>query len=96
MAADVVVGERRLAGSGFADFSVGDEAGFDEGLEAIADSEDEAIAVLEKVHDGVGDAGTTQDGGDEFSGACGFVSGAESTRDGDDLRLGNLLSESDE
>ena len=96
MAADVVVGECRLAGSRFADFTVGDEASFDESLEAIADSEDESIAVLEKVHDGIGDAGATQDGGDKFSGACWFISGAESTWDSEDLRLGNLLSESDE
>ena len=51
--------EGRGAGLWITDFAVGDEAGFDEGLEAVADSEDEAIAIFEEVHHSVGDLWVT-------------------------------------
>ena len=67
VAADVVVGECRCAGLGVTDFAVGNESGFDEGLKAIADAENEAVAVLEKVHHSVGHDGAPENGGDEFA-----------------------------
>ena len=46
MATDVVVSESGLPRLWFTDFAEGDEAGFDEGLEAITDSKDEAVAIF--------------------------------------------------
>jgi hypothetical protein len=78
---------------GLTDFPVGDEAGFDEGLEAVADAEDEAVAVLEQVHDGIGHARAADDGGDEFGGAVGFVAGAEAAGEHEDLGLADFSGE---
>lgn len=96
MAADVIIGEGRRAVLGLADFAVGDEAGFDEGLEAVTDSEDEAVAIFEEIHHGIGDARRAEDGGDKFSGAGGFITSAEASRDGENLGLGNFFRESGE
>lgn len=103
--ADLAVGEPRAVGVRDAGGDVGgdvacdgvvgeghvfaEEAGFDEGLEAVADAEDEALAVLVEVGDGIGDLGVAQDGGDEFGGAIGFVAGAEATGEHENLRLGD-------
>ena len=67
MAADVVECEGRLTCGGFPDLSVWDEACFDEGLEAIADPENESIAVVDEVHDRVCNLWVTENGGDELT-----------------------------
>ena len=85
MATDIVVGESRCAALGVTNFAVGNEAGFDESLEAVTDSEDESIAVLEEVHDGIGDAWAAENGGNKFAGSCGFVSGAKAAGEDKDL-----------
>ena len=80
--ADLAVGEPRGVGVGDAGGDVGgdvardgvvgeghlfaEEAGFDEGLEAVANAEDESLACLGEVGDGFGDLGIAEDGGDEF------------------------------
>ena len=75
---------------------VGQEAGFDEGLEAVADTEKEAAAVFEEVGDGVRDPGVAEDGGDEFGGAVGFVSRGEAAGDEQDLGLTDAIREGGE
>ena len=91
--ADGVVDECRGVGAGFADFAIGHQAGFDEGLEAVADAEDEAVAVDEQVHDGVRHARAADDGCDKLGGAVRFVAGAESAGEHQDLRVADLLRE---
>ena len=59
VARDGVVGEGGRAARG-------EEARFHEGLEAVADAEDEALARLVEIGNGIGDAWIAQDGGDEF------------------------------
>ena len=93
VAADFVVDEGRRVGAGLTDLAVGDEAGFDECLEAVADAEDEAVTFFEQVHDGIRHARAADDGGDEFGGAVGFVAGAEATGEHEDLRLADFFRE---
>lgn len=93
VAADVVVDQGRGTGGGLADLAVGDEAGLDQGLEAVADAEHEAVAVLQQVHDGIGHPRVADDGGDEFRGAVGLVAGAEAAGEHQDLRLADLPRE---
>ena len=90
---DVIVGEGRSTGLWIANFAVGNEPGFDECLEAVADAEDETVAVLEEVHDRIGNARAAQDGGDEFPGTGGFVSGGEATGKHEDLGALDVVGE---
>lgn len=85
MSSDIVRGEGRGLGLGIADLTVRDEAGFDEGLEAVANAENETVTFRDEFHHRVADDGVTQDGGDEFAGAIGFVTGAEAAWDEQDL-----------
>ena len=64
---------------------MGCEAGFDKRLEAVADAEDESIAILEKVGNCVGNPRVPQNGRDEFCGTIRFVAGREAAGDEEDL-----------
>ena len=93
MTADRVVDEGGRVGRGLADFAVGDEAGFDQCLEAVADAEDESVAMMDQVHDCFGDFRAADDGSDEFCRAIGFVAGAESAGEHEDLALADFCGE---
>lgn len=93
VAGDVVVDEGGGVCGGFDDFAVGGEAGFDECLEAVADAEDEAVAVFQEVGNGIRNPRVAEDGGDEFRGAVWLVSGGEATRDEKDVGGGDVLGE---
>ena len=77
----IVIGKTRL------DLAVGDEAEFDESLEAVADTDGEAVAFIEELLDSFRDARIAERGGDELAGAVGLVAGGETAREGDDLRV---------
>ena len=94
MASNGVVNQGRRIGGRSADFAVGNEAGFDEGLEAVADAENQAIPVLKEIHDGVGHTRAADNGGDEFRGAIGFVASAEAAGKHQDLRAADLSCQS--
>ena len=65
MAADDVVGERRAVGIGIHDLAVGHKAELDERLEAVADAEHQAVALLEQRRHLLADGGAAEKGGDE-------------------------------
>ena len=90
---DAIVEERRSRSVDVTDLTIRDEAGLDEGLEAIADAEREAVAVLEQLHDGITHDGGLDDGGDELAGAIRFVTGGEAAGDHEDLRAGDGVGE---
>ena len=71
------------------DLAVWDEAELDEGLEAVADTDGEAIAFVEKFLNGFRNAWVAERRGDELSGAVRFVARGEAAREGDDLRVVN-------
>ena len=88
VAADGVERQRRIIGGKLRlDLAVGDEAELDEGLEAVADADGEAVAFVEELLDGFRDARVAERGGDELAGAVRFVAGGETAREGDDLRV---------
>lgn len=96
MAADVVEGQRGGAWLWVTDFAVGDEAGFNECLESVADTEHESIAVMNEIMDGIADAWATEDGGDEFTGAIRLIASGESTWQHEDLGSLDLSREGGE
>ena len=93
MTSDVIVGEGRSAGLWIANFAVGNEPCFDECLKTVADAEDEAVAVFKEIHHGIGNARATQNGGDEFPGTGGFVSGGETTGEHENLGALDMVGE---
>ena len=70
-----------------------EQAGFDEGLEAVADAEDEAVAVFLEIGDRVAHARVAENGRDEFRGSIGFVAGREAAGDEEDLGFRDLVGE---
>lgn len=91
VAADGVEGQRGcILGLG-ADLAVGNQAELDQGLEAIADAEHEAVALLEQLHDGVGNLRVAKDAGDELGAAFGLVAGAEAAGEHDNLAAADGL-----
>ena len=91
MAADPVEGQ---CGAGLVhvhDLTEGDKAQFNEGLEAVADAQHQAVPVFEQVVDRVFDPRVAEEGGDELAGAIGFVAAGEAAGDGDDLGLVDQL-----
>ena len=90
---DAVVEERRGGGVDVTDLTIRDEAGLDEGLEAVADAEREAVAVLEQLHDGITHNGRLDDRCDELAGTIGLVAGGEAAGDHEDLRTGDGVGE---
>ena len=94
VAGDAVVEQRRGGSIDVTDLTIRDEAGLDERLEAVADAEREAVAVLEQLHDSVADDGRLDDGGDELAGTIRFVTGGEAAWDHEDLRAGDGVGKS--
>ena len=93
VAGDAVMEQRRSRSVDVADLTIRDEAGLDEGLEAVADAERETVARLEQLHDGVTDDGGLDDGGDELARAVRFVTRGEATGDHEDLRARDGVGE---
>ena len=90
MSADRVERQRRIVvGKPRLDLAVGDEAEFDKSLEAVADTDGEAVAFIEKLLDSFRNARVAERGGDELSGAVRLVTRGEAAREGDDLRIVN-------
>ena len=98
MAADVVEGQ---GGTGLLhgpDLAVGRQAQLDQGLEAVADAQHQAVAVFEQVVDSVGKPGVAEEGADELGRAVGLVAAGEAAGqhhelgrpDGGLQRLGRL------
>ena len=69
----------------------GTQTQLDERLEAVADAEHQAIAVLEQVAHGLGDRGRAEERGDELRGAVRLVAARESAGDHHDLALVDLV-----
>ncbi len=67
------------------DFAVSGEAGFDQCLETVANSEDQTIAIFEEIGNRISNAWVTQDGCDKFCGAIGFVTCGKTTGNEEDL-----------
>ncbi len=63
------------------------QAQLDEGLEAVADAQHEAVPVLEQVVGGVGHLRVAEEGSDELAGAVGLVAAGEAAGQEDDLAL---------
>ena len=85
MSRNVVVDESRGIRICGDDFTVSGQSGFDQCLEAVANSKDQAIAVFEKIGNRIGNAWVAKNRGDEFCGAIGFVACGESPRNEEDL-----------
>ena len=67
------------------DFAVGHQPQLDEGLEAVADAQGQAIPVLEEVHDRLGGLRAPEEGGDELAGAVGLVAAGEAAGEEENL-----------
>ena len=87
MAADGVVGQRRIALVERADLAVRHQAQLDERLEAVADAQHQAVPLIQQRVDRVHDARIAQRGRDELAGAVRLVACGEAARQHDDLRV---------
>lgn len=90
MAVNVVAEEGRRVLGDLTQTAVREKAGLHEGLEAVADAEDEA-ATVEKVMDGLRDLGIVQNIGDKLAASIRLVTGREAAAEGEDLALGYVL-----
>ncbi len=77
VAADQVIGQGGAAVVHGPDLPVGHQPQLDEGLEAVADAQHQAVPVLKQVVDRVGQPGVAEEGGDELAGAVGLVAAGE-------------------
>ncbi len=91
MAADGVKRERRAAPVHRADVTVGEKSQLHEGLEAVADAQDEAVVLVEKDVDSFGDLWRTEERCDELCGAIRFVASRKSSGNHEDLAGANLF-----
>ena len=87
MAADDIVGECREGLVGIHDPSVGHEAELDERLEAVADTEHQAVALLKQRRDLLLDRSAAEEGRNELGAAVGLVAAGEAAGDHDDLAI---------
>ena len=85
VATDGVERQRGRIGRGVDDVAVGHQAELDQGLEAVADAQHQAIAGLEQVADCLGDLGSAEERRDELGRAVGRVAAREAAGDHDDL-----------
>ena len=85
MATDGVERQRGRIGRGVDDVAVGHQTELDQGLEAVADAQHQAVAGLEQVADCLGDLGSAEERRDELGGAIGLVAAREAAGDHDDL-----------
>ena len=68
-----------------ADVAVGHQAQLDEGLEAVADAQHQAVALLQQLAHRLGDGGAAEEGGDELGAAVRLVAAGEAAGQHDDL-----------
>ena len=85
VASDGVEGQRGCVGSLRTNLAVGHKAEFDEGLEAVADAEHQAVALLQEFHHGIGNVRIAEDAGDELGAAFGLVACREAAGNHNDL-----------
>ncbi len=93
VAADLVERERGALVGHRHDVAVRHKTQLDEGLEAVADAEHEAIAVLEQIAHGLSDRGRAEERGDELRRTIRLVAARETAGDHDDLAAANLVDE---
>ena len=91
--ADRVEGERGAVDVHGADVAEGHQAQLDEGLETVADAQDEAVAVLQQVAHRFSHFGGAEEGRDELGGAVGLVAARKAARNHEDLALRNLFGQ---
>ena len=87
MATDGIESERRRRFRERLEFAVRDEAELDERLETVANAEDEAVSIRQKIAERVFQERMAEEGGDEFAAAVRFVAGREAAGEHDDLRF---------
>ena len=85
VATNGVEGQRGGVGGLRTYLAVGHQAQLDQRLEAVADAQHQAVALVEEFHHGVGNLRVAEDAGDELGAAFGFVAGAEAAGNHDDL-----------
>ena len=86
MTANGVERQRRGLGTRLGDGAARDKAQLDERLEAVADTQDEAAALIEQCVDASGERWVTQEGRHELRGAVRFVTAGETARQVQHLR----------
>ena len=85
-AADGVEGEGGAASvRDGADVAVGHQAQLDEGLEAVADAQHQAVPLAQQAAHRLGDGGGAEEGGDELGAAVRLVAAGEAAGQHDDL-----------
>ena len=84
----VSVGSSRRDG---ANLAVGHQAQLDERLEAVADAQGQAVALVQQTVDGVGHRRVAEEGRNELGGAVRLVAAGETARQHQNLRLVKLL-----
>ena len=87
MPADRVVRKRRRLPIERHDLAIGQETELDERLEAVADAEDQSLALLQKFHDRLSDARISERRRDELARAVRLVAARETARQHEDLSL---------
>ena len=85
MAADQVEGQGGTVLVHGPDLAVGHQSQLDQGLEAVADAQHQAVPVFEQVVDRVGEPGIAEEGADELGGAVGLVAAGEAAGQDDHL-----------
>ena len=94
VAADEVEGQRRVvAGHLVTDFAVGNQTQLNERLEAVADAEHQAVALVQQLVNAVLDACITQEGRNELTGTVRLVTAGEAARQDNHLRLADRVLE---
>ena len=85
VAAQGVEGQGGVVLLGLGDFAVGHQAQLNQGLEAVADAQHQAVPGFQQIGDSLGDAGVAEGGGDELAAAFGLVAAGEAAGQHDDL-----------
>ena len=93
VAADGVEGQRRAGVGHRHDVAVRHQTQLDERLEAVADAEHQAVAVLQQVTHGLGDGRRAEERGDELGGTVRLVAAGEAARNHHDLALVDLIDQ---
>ena len=93
VAADDVVGQGGHVAVTVHDLAIGHQTQLHQSLEAVADTQHQAVPVIQQVGDLLLDGGVAEEGGDELAGAVGLVAAGEAAGDEDHLGIGNLGGE---
>ncbi len=91
MTADGVIRQRRAVGLQGLYVAVGQKAQLNEGLEAVADAEGQAVALIQERFEGFRKGGVAEQCRNELARAFRFIAGAEAAGEHDDLSLGDAL-----